>query len=40
VREWAARGSPEAAAARGYRGWADIVYRRAAGEPARPVGAP
>jgi asparagine synthase (glutamine-hydrolysing) len=31
VREWAARGSPEAAAARGYRGWADIVYRRFTG---------
>ena len=40
VREWAACGSPEAAAARGYRGWADIVYRRAAGEPAGPSGAP
>ena len=35
VREWAARGSPEAAASRGYRGWADIVYRRATAAPAR-----
>jgi asparagine synthase (glutamine-hydrolysing) len=40
VREWAARGSPEAAAARGYRGWADIVYRRATGAHAGPSGAP